>query len=162
MAISTAALIRDSAKDRSEAIGSAEWSANFFRWDQIQSLANYMRTYRVPAKKYIFREGDEDPYMCLIADGSIDIYKKDAFHTERLVVTLDPGKAFGEISLFDGQPRSASAVSAVESTLLVLTKEDFQLLCEHDSPLAVTFLTRIALVLSQRLRDTSDALLDAH
>jgi CRP-like cAMP-binding protein len=58
---------------------------------------------------------------------------------------IGPGKTFGEMSLIDGEPRSASAIALDDSKVLVLTE---------------MVLLKLAQLMSQRLRQTSDLLVD--
>ena len=69
--------------------------------------------------------------------------------TRRKRVRLMPGEFFGEMSLLDGEPRSATVRAETDMRLLVILRRNFQTLLTE-----VPELTRnILVVLSRRLRD---------
>ncbi len=75
---------------------------------------------------------------------------------------LGTGKAYQQelLALIDGEPRSATCVATEPSVLLALTQAGFQRLCEERPALALKLLTRIAKLMSRRLRQTSGRLVD--
>jgi CRP-like cAMP-binding protein len=73
---------------------------------------------------------------------------------------IGPGKTFGEMSLIDGEPRSASAIALDDSKVLVLTEENFHRLVYQYPHLGAMVLLKLAQLMSQRLRQTSDLLVD--
>jgi CRP-like cAMP-binding protein len=56
------------------------------------------------------------------------------------------------MSIIDGLPRSASAVAVEETVVLVLTKENFELLINDNPKLGVALFQRLAQMISHRLR----------
>jgi len=88
------------------------------------------------------------------------IVKHDAAEHGKVVATLGPGQTIGEMALLDGQPRSASVVAAEDLVLLVFTRAALEHLVEEKPSLAVKVLWKLARVLSQRLRQTSGALVE--
>ena len=73
---------------------------------------------------------------------------------------MSPGKTFGEMSLVDGEPRSASVLADEKTTLIVLTADDFARLASEIPRLAIKVLLKISKLLSQRLRHTTGVLAD--
>src|SRR2546425_4870237 len=69
-------------------------------------------------------------------------------------VRLRPGDFFGEMSMLDGGPRSATVVAEAALRLLVIKRRDFSLLLSKASDLTRSLLT----VLSQRVRQAEQAL----
>ena len=119
-----------------------------------------MTAFQAGQNTVIFGEGARDAYLCVLVQGKVNIIKESARKEKKLITVINPGRAFGEMSLIDGQPRSASAVAAETSLLLILSKNDFVSLIEKDPPLAVKFIMKLANLLSQRLRQTSGVLVD--
>lgn len=62
------------------------------------------------------------------------------------------------MSLVDEEPKSASVVTKENTLVLVLTKQGFNEMVEDAPKLAVKLLTKIARLMSERLRKTSGAL----
>ena len=76
------------------------------------------------------------------------------------IAQLEAGDFVGEMSLIDGEPRSASIVVVEPTTMVVLTAEDFARLSEEVPRLSTKVLHEIARLISERLRQTSAALVD--
>ena len=55
-----------------------------------------------------------------------------------------PGDHFGEISLLDGGPRTASVVSETPMTMLMITRKDFQKVLNDDPEVAIALMANIA------------------
>ena len=98
--------------------------------------------------------------MCIIVEGKVDIVKEDGRLKRKLIASVSAGKAFGEMSLIEGDMRSAAAMASEDSTLLVLTKENFELLLNDNCVLGTKLLLKISKLMSQRLRMTSGILVD--
>jgi len=129
-------------------------------WAQIKALSEYMQIYRAPPKAVLFREGDQGDFMCVLLEGKLDVHKEDNQHVDKTVTTILPGRSLGEMTIVDGEPRSATAVAVVTSVLAVLTQENFMQIM-HDKPaLSAKLLFKIAQLISQRLRLTSGILVD--
>ena len=133
---------------------------NELSWPEVQAFAKYVSAYQAGQGKVIFGEGSREAFLCVLAQGKVNIIKASAREEKKLLSVITPGRAFGEMSVIDGQPRSASAVAAETSLLLVLAKKDFSALMEKEPHLAVKFILKLANALSQRLRQTSGALVD--
>ena len=87
-----------------------------------------------PADAKIFSEGDYGDSLFLIVDGVVQIA-----HADEQLALLSAKDYFGEMSILDGEPRSATAIAAVDCLLLKIQQEDFhQILSAHfDASLAV-------------------------
>lgn len=133
---------------------------NDLEWQEIETLTNYMQAYHADRNVTLFHEGDSGDYMCLILDGQVDILKEASDAEERIVSSVDRGKTLGEMSMVDGEPRSATAITATPTTLAILTRSNFNRLTQEKPGLAVKILLKVARLLSQRLRRTSGILVD--
>ena len=129
-------------------------------WKDIEALANYVQCYEVSAGTIIFKEGDPGSYMCLLVKGEVEIFKYDQNGKPHRIVQITGGKTVGEMSIIDGEPRSATCIASQSSVLLVLTKDSYARIV-HDRPvLAVHILSKIAKLVSQRLRGVSGQLVE--
>lgn len=136
-----------------------EWLKEF-HWAQLETLAKHMRSFSVHKGKFAFREGAVESYVCWVATGKIAIVKEDSRRRKSVLAAVGPGQAFGELSLVDHEPRSATAIAVEDSTILVLTQAGFERLVDDAPRLAVMLLLKIARLVSQRLRKTSGALVE--
>jgi len=140
-------------------LGQAKSFENFVHAD-IEILAKHMKAYRVPAGATIFREGERNSYLCVLIDGRVNVYKEGSDSSIKWLTTIPPGRIFGEISLIDDFPYSASIVAETESIFLLMSRENFRN-CVDDNPvLGVRLLRLVARMLSARLRATSGQLVD--
>lgn len=91
--------------------------------DEFIEVVNRLKSRKYPAQSVIFKEGDRGDSIFLVANGKVNIYKKDASGKQILVRTIDEGDFFGEFSYFANSKRNVSALSAVDSNLLELTRD---------------------------------------
>jgi CRP/FNR family transcriptional regulator, cyclic AMP receptor protein len=138
---------------------STNWGDNLSGKDVLR-LSNYLRVCVAEKGAQIVREGSHDAYLCLLVEGKVAVIKKDHGDETKRLGEIRPGKTFGEMSLLDGEPRSASVIAEETSTLIVLTAEDFARLSSDLPRLAMKVLLKISKLLSQRLRQTSGMLAD--
>jgi putative ABC transport system ATP-binding protein len=73
----------------------------------------------------VFRQGELGTVVYMIEDGQIDIVRELADGTEELIVTLGPGRYFGEIGPLTGHPRSATARARTAAVLTVMAPSRF-------------------------------------
>jgi len=90
--------------------------------------------------------------MYIIQEGTIDILYEPTGET---LAELADGDFFGELALLNETPRSATAVSRVDSVLYGLFRPDLLDLVERDPSLGVQVLLRMGQVLSERLIHTN-------
>lgn len=83
---------------------------------------------KVAPKTILFREGDPGDFAYIIQSGKVEILKH-AEHGEVQLAVLEEGAVFGEMALFDSEElRSATARTLEETTLEMLSAEEFQML----------------------------------
>jgi CRP/FNR family transcriptional regulator, cyclic AMP receptor protein len=107
-----------------------------------------------PGGTYIMRAGDKDRAVCFVVSGEVDIVMPGPKGPVRLVTVAD-GSVFGEVALFDSEPRSADAIARGPVEVLSLCAERLnQLVCWHPR-LAHKVVMELGRVVSQRLRRVS-------
>ncbi len=102
----------------------------------------------------LFRFGDPGDSLYVVRKGEMELFVKD--HTgEKIVLTLaQPGDMFGELSLLDNGPRTATALALEDTELLVLDRGDLLLFLRKKPDAALDMLT----VMGQRMRQTGELL----
>lgn len=148
-----------SSSEKSNLIERTLW-ANAFSYRQVQKLATYMDAHKVPKESVLFFEGDKSAFFVLVIKGKVHVVKFDSQRNPKRIATLGPGKTIGEMSIIDGERRSASAITADESILLVMTAEKFNRLIDDLPRVAIILTLKIAKLMSQYLRQTSGRLID--
>ena len=144
---------------QAEMLELTRWAKDF-SWEQICNISKQMQAYKANKGDIIFDEGSSDNTMGIVVKGRIDIVKGDADKNRKVIASLLPSQSFGEMSLIDGEPRSAGVVASTDVVLLFLTKEKMFELVNTKPSLAFKLMWMIAQMLSQRLRKTSGSLVE--
>ena len=124
---------------------------NGFSDEDLALLAQAMVTHEFDAATVVFAQGDAATTMYIVERGRVDIRLGVDAATEIPLRECGPGEFFGELSLFDAQPRSATARTAVASTLLELQHADLERFFEQRPHAAVALLRTV----SGHLRETN-------
>lgn len=120
-------------------------------------MANPLKDFVVPYTKgtVIFSEGDTGAEMFVIQTGSVELSR--TIHGEkRFQRTLEKGDFFGEMSLLEGLPRTATAVTLEDSEIITINGALFDQMIKSNIEIAVRMLRK----LSTRLRETTQQLDD--
>lgn len=157
--LSNQSKVRLSTLEKSNLLDATQWAGEF-SFPQVKKLAGYMDAFQTPPETVLFYEGDKDPYLVLIIKGEVHVVKFDSHRTPKKIATIGSGKTIGEMSIIDGEPRSASAITASEATLMVMTTESFNRLINEWPAVAIILVQKIAKLMSQYLRQTSGRLID--
>jgi hypothetical protein len=125
----------------------------FLSFDELLRVISLIEERSFKSGEVVFEEGDEGSALFVLLKGSVEVKKKDVS-----IATLKEGDHFGELSLIDRSPRSAT-VTAIESSLcLVMSRKRFYEIIREYSALSVKMLWCLARVCSARLRETTDEL----
>jgi CRP/FNR family cyclic AMP-dependent transcriptional regulator len=100
----------------------------------------------------VVTEGEADGAVYLVTSGKVKISRRTTSGGEGLLALLGPGQVFGELSLLDGAPRSASARAVTGATVQELTQERLHDLLRERPEIAHWMLQQLA----RRLRHTND------
>jgi len=126
----------------------------------LKKISGVVKEKVAPKGTVLFKEGDIGDAFYLLQQGAVEILKNEG-GKEKLVYTIDekdPNDFFGELALCGGAPRNATVRTTKDSTLLVISKSDFDMLLRLNSFIAL----RIMTALSKRLRSESrDASVEA-
>jgi uncharacterized membrane protein len=106
------------------------------------------------AAEHIFVIGEPGDSLYIVGTGTVELFVKDDAGGKIVLAVCGPGEVFGELSLFDGGPRTASAVALEEATLLVLDREDLLAFLSQHPAAALDLLT----TMGQRIRSTDEIL----
>lgn len=120
--------------------------------EDLEALANRMTERKFQAGTPVFHKGDKGSSMYVVLSGAVQIFLPGADNEPRVVLKdARTGEYFGELSLFDDKPRSASVEATVDTTLLELTREEFGDHLSKSKNAAMTILAEMA----ERLRETN-------
>ena len=116
---------------------------------ELEKLAKASDEIEVPAGKEVVEQGRVGHEFFLIVDGNAAVKRNG-----RKIASLGPGDYFGELSLLDRNPRSASVVADSDMKLLVLGQREFGGVLDEVPTLAHKLLTSMA----KRLREADTKL----
>jgi CRP/FNR family transcriptional regulator, cyclic AMP receptor protein len=118
---------------------------------QLRAIARISAVVEVPAGAVLARAGDAGEEFFVILDGHARVEV-----SPRKRSRLGPGQYFGEMSLLDGGPRSASVVAETPLRLLVIKRRNFSTLLREAPELTQNLMT----TLSRRVRHAESGLTD--
>ncbi|MBA9001902.1 MULTISPECIES: Crp/Fnr family transcriptional regulator [Thermomonospora] len=111
---------------------------------------------RLARGQTLFNEGETGDRLYVVLEGKIKLTRTSPDGRENLLSVLGPSEMFGELSLFDPRPRTASAVAVTECRLAGLGHDDLRPWLTGHPEVAVQLLRALA----QRLRRTNDVMAD--
>lgn len=126
----------------------------------LARLATSLKPIRVLPGHVLFKEGDPARELYVVIDGEVEVLKKSRRSRDVRVAILGPNDSFGEMSIIDVQPRSATVRALGPSRLLKMTSEDLDTLYRTDLKSYALITLNIARDLSRRLRVTDGILAD--
>ena len=125
---------------------------------ELTEVADVCREEKFVSAEYIFREGESGNRLYLITEGEVRISRDVPGSGEEALAILKPGALFGEMAVFDRSERSTHAISNGGTTVLTITRADFEMLLDFNRELAHKVLWAVTRLLSGRLRNTNDSL----
>lgn len=127
---------------------------------EVSRLEAVCQVLSLSANEAVFSEGDEGHDLYILRSGRVRISKAISMAVDRTLATLGPGGVFGELAMVGEGTRSASAVAVESSRLLVLSRDGFESLVEHEPVLGLKVMGRFSAMLADRLRLTTQLLSD--
>jgi CRP/FNR family cyclic AMP-dependent transcriptional regulator len=126
------------------------------REDTLRALADRSVERSYPRHGRLFYQGDPGSGLYVLASGLVKVVVTSEDGEEMVLVTLGPGDAFGELSIVDGGPRSASAEALEPTVALVITREVLLDLAARDSGLTEALLRTLGALLRRLTEQASD------
>ena len=112
--------------------------------EQLGMIANLVIVKNYNRDETVVLEGDDSMQaLYLIATGSVQVYMTGIDGRETILSFLERGDFFGEMSLIDGEPRSASVRTVTDATLLVIHRESFLSLIRRTPEIAMALMSEL-------------------
>jgi CRP/FNR family transcriptional regulator, cyclic AMP receptor protein len=124
--------------------------------DSLESLVQKVAVQRIPERAQIFQQGDESRSVLALADGYVKLSAVTLNGREVVLDLAGPGSVFGELAVFNGWPRTATATALSECVLLSIDGAAFSRAVSR-TPEAMVELIRL---LSRRLHKTTEQMTD--
>lgn len=125
---------------------------------QLAHLSDYMEFQNWPTHGVVFRQGDLGDAMFLVLHGELRA-RTVTGDAESILATFRGGDFFGDMALFDNEPRSADVIANMDSGLIKISAANFYRLIREAPALATPFLQAAARTLSYRIRADNKRLL---
>src|SRR5262245_8908085 len=93
--------------------------------EDLERIADLLIERRFPKHKTIVEEGLPGDYMYVICEGRVQVSKLSDDGREKILEFFEKGAFFGEMSLLDDAPRSASVRALTDTRILALSRTDF-------------------------------------
>jgi CRP-like cAMP-binding protein len=127
----------------------------------MERLLGLMQRRTFATGQVICAEGELAREMFIVRSGAVEVRKRARDQArEACLARLRVGDEFGEMSLIDIQPRSASVIACEPTELYVLGNMDLYTLYEEDLPSYAFFLQNLCRELSRRLRRADGVIAD--
>ena len=112
--------------------------------EQLGMIANLVIVKNFNRDETVVLEGDDSVQaLYLIATGSVQVYMTGIDGRETILSFLERGDFFGEMSLIDGEPRSASVRTVTDANLLVIHRESFLSLLRKSPEIAMALMSEL-------------------
>ncbi len=123
--------------------------------DDVERVTAHLAMVELAEGQTLFREGEAGNELYILAEGKVAISIRLPDGTEQQIAQFAPGDFFGEMSIFDNAPRSATCQALSRSVVFSLSKDAFTDIIAQHPRIALKLMYRMLNVTTQRLRDTS-------
>ena len=120
------------------------------------TLRSSMTLVKLRKGQSLFKEGDDGDHLFIVSSGKVMLGTKSPDGRENLLMILGPGDMFGDLSLFDSGPRTATATAVTETKLLSLGQDKVIPWVKEHPEVSLHLLARLA----SRLRRTNEVVGD--
>jgi CRP/FNR family transcriptional regulator len=124
--------------------------------DAAEALQSASRTRQFRRGDIVFAEGESGDALYVVVEGKVKVFRTSPDGRENMLAVLGPGEMFGELSLFDPGPRTATVATITDCELASLAHEALRPWLSGRPEIGVQLLQALA----QRLRRTNEAMAD--
>jgi CRP-like cAMP-binding protein len=124
--------------------------------ESVEALAGEFEVVDAPRGTVLFREGEPGESLFIVLSGKVKLGRRSPDGRENLVAIMGPSDQFGELSLFDPGPRTATATVVTDARVAKLPKAALQKWVQDRPQIAMQLLR----VVARRLRRTNTMLAD--
>ncbi|MDX9856651.1 MAG: aspartate ammonia-lyase [candidate division Zixibacteria bacterium] len=124
-------------------------------------LTDQLETLRFAPGELLFEENSPRRNLWVIFDGQVELFKRGPLGPEKRLSLFGSYDFLGEGALMDDYPHSASARAVDHATILAISRDRFLDFLERQPGLASHILSRVARVISRRMRQASTMVVDA-
>ncbi len=111
---------------------------------ELGELAAVIDYKSVSAGEVIFHAGDLGDALYIVKSGEIELFVKDTTGQKIVLTVAEKNDLFGELSMLDSRPRSATSVALVDCEILLLDRDDLLLLFKKQPDAALNMLAAMS------------------
>jgi len=123
----------------------------------LRELARFARHEQFAAGETIVRMGEPGSTLYVVRSGRVNVVREQESGASITLAVFGPGEFFGELSIFDGERRSATVIAVEDTETVTLGRYDIMRVINHNPQIGLSLLKS----LSARLRETDARLVDA-
>ena len=124
---------------------------------EIQEIIHVVEVDEYQAGHIIFSESDPGDAWFVMYRGAVEVLKHGVEGEKRIAV-IGPEECFGEMSILDGLPRSATIRASENSVVFRVPRSAFDALLDNDELVAYKLLYHMAILLAHRQRSVTNRL----
>ena len=115
--------------------------------EERAELAAVVDIASIAANEIIFSAGDFGESMFVVRTGEVELFLKDTTGQKIVLDVAEENDIFGDLSMLDNRPRSATAVALLDTELIVLDRDDLLLLFQKKPDSALNMLAAMSAML---------------
>jgi len=132
---------------------------NFLDAENLGDLCPFFQCMTISAGATLWKEGDSCDYLAFITSGRIEVKKQTDFEGKHVVVGVyNQGAIIGALCVIDDSPRAVTAIALEDTSLAVLSRENFEKLVNEQPEMGAKLMKGMLLSLSIRLRKSFERL----
>ena len=120
--------------------------------DEIQKVSGYLQRQAYFRGEKIYGEDEPGGKLYIICHGEVGLSRVLREGEHHTLITLGKGQSFGCISLLDGRPHSATAKALTDAEVFILSRGDFNRICQDNPVCAIKLMRVLASSLCEYLR----------
>ncbi len=129
--------------------------------DEIAKVAEITESKMYVKDEYLFIQNNPRTHLFLIKSGKIDLLKVTSWGKEKLINSFGSLDFIGEGSLMDDYPHSTSARIGEDALIISIERGKFNAMLDENPQLVVKILSRVSRVISRRMRQATNQVVDA-
>ena len=126
--------------------------------NELRQVAGIVHRRQYVAGEYVFFQNDPGLGMYLIEQGEVSVFLLGNDSVKKELAVLKDGDFFGELSLLDESPRSASVIALTDTSLIGFFRPDLFEIMEKTPGTGLKIVLKVAEMIGERLRNTNQEL----
>jgi CRP/FNR family transcriptional regulator, cyclic AMP receptor protein len=122
--------------------------------EAVEPVVSRLEILTLPRGRVVFNEGEPGDSLYIVQSGKIKLSRRSPDGRENVLAVMGPSDQFGELSVFDPGPRTATATAVTDVKLARMPQSTLRLWIEAHPEIGEQLLR----VLARRLRRTNDSI----